>query len=123
MPFTGSLSAVASYLYPFSIEFNILVGMDIFIKKDFNIVHLSFLEGCVHDLIKSFFAAGIWYMMWSNIGNVAEHKNSIELLPSGPRHSIDSGTGVHLNDAMYVYANCHSAIKGIFLGNQIISSS
>ena len=63
------------------------------------------------------FKAGIWYIMWSNIGNVAEHKESLEFLPS-PRRSIDSGTGKPLNDAMYVYADCHSSIRGTFLGNK-----
>ena len=65
------------------------------------------------------FKAGIWYIMWSNIGNVAEHKESLEFLPS-PRRSIDSGTGKPLNDAMYVYADCHSSIRGTFLGNNLI---
>jgi hypothetical protein len=25
---------------------------------------------------------GVWYIMWSNIGNVEEHKNSMDFLPS-----------------------------------------
>ena len=57
--------------------------------------------------------------MWSNIGNVAEHRESVNLLPS-PRRSIDSGTGKPHHDAMYVYADCHSAVKGIFMGTSDI---
>ena len=57
--------------------------------------------------------------MWSNIGKVSEHKESLEFLPS-PRRSIDSGTGKPLNDAMYVYADCHSSIRGTFLGKYLI---
>jgi len=53
--------------------------------------------------------------MWSNIGNVEEHKNSMEFLPS-PRRSFDSGTGKPTNDALYINADCHSSVKGIFLG-------
>ena len=53
-------------------------------------------------------------MMWSNIGNVAEHKESVALLPS-PKSMIDMA-GKPLNDAMYMYADCHAAIKGIFSG-------
>ena len=59
--------------------------------------------------------AGIWYIMWSNIGKVAEYKDSLDLLPS-PQRSVDSGTGKPINDAMHVYADCHAAVKGIFLG-------
>ena len=71
------------------------------------------------------FTAGVWYIMWSNIGNVAEHRESVNLLPS-PRRSIDSGTGKPHHDAMYVYADCHSAVKGIFMGmnrNEIICTN
>ena len=53
--------------------------------------------------------------MWSNIGKVAEYKDSLDLLPS-PQRSVDSGTGKPINDAMHVYADCHAAVKGIFLG-------
>ena len=74
------------YLYPFGIEFSILV-------------------------------AGVWYIMWDNIGNVAEHKQSLEFTPS-PRRSIDSGTGKMLNDGLYLYADCHAAIKGVFVGKK-----
>ena len=58
---------------------------------------------------------GVWYIMWSNIGKVEEHKNSMEFLPS-PRRSFDSGTGKPTNDALYINADCHSSVKGIFMG-------
>ena len=56
--------------------------------------------------------------MWSNIGNVEQHKGSVEFLPS-PRRSFDSGTGKPTNDALYINADCHSSVKGIFLGKSI----
>ena len=105
----SSLFTVTPYLYPFSIEFNILVGkLTMTILLDWQPPTLM----NVHD-----FAVGVWYVMWSNIGNVAEHRKSLEFLPS-PRRSIDSGTGKPLNDALYIYADCHAAIKGIFFGRQ-----
>ena len=63
----------------------------------------------------SFSLAGIWYIMWDNIGKVAEHKESMEFMPS-PRRSIDSGTGKLVNDGLFLFADCRSAIKGMFLG-------
>ena len=59
--------------------------------------------------------AGIWYIMWANIGKVAEHKDSMEFGIS-PRRSIDSGTGKMVNDGLFLFADCRSAIKGTFLG-------
>ena len=53
--------------------------------------------------------------MWDNIGKVAEHKESMEFMPS-PRRSIDSGTGKLVNDGLFLFADCRSAIKGMFLG-------
>jgi hypothetical protein len=53
--------------------------------------------------------------MWSNIGNVVEHTDSMEFFPS-PRRSFDSGTGKPTNDALYINADCHSSVKGIFMG-------
>ena len=58
---------------------------------------------------------GVWYIMWSNIGNVIEHKNAMEFLPS-PRRSFDSGPGNPNNQALQIHADCHSSVKGIFLG-------
>ena len=52
--------------------------------------------------------------MWSNIGNVEEHKDNLELYLT-PRQSIDS-TGQLNNNAMIIYADCHSANKGLFTG-------
>ena len=54
-------------------------------------------------------------MMWANIGQVAEHKDTMEFMPS-PRRSIDSGTGKLVNDGLFLFADCRSAIKGMFLG-------
>ena len=56
--------------------------------------------------------------MWSNIGNVEEHRKSVEFMPSvGHSNSIDSvGTGNPKNDGLHFYMDCHASIKGIFFG-------
>ena len=56
--------------------------------------------------------------MWSNIGKVEENKNNMEFLPAGSRRNSLAG-GMPQNEALYVYADCHSAMKGIFTGNFI----
>ena len=57
--------------------------------------------------------------MWSNIGKIEENKDNMEFLPS-PRGSIDM-TGKPVNDAMFIYADCHSSMKGIFFGKYTIT--
>ena len=60
--------------------------------------------------------------MWSKIGKVAEHQEEIEFSPQ-PRRSIDSsasGQNKPLQDSLYIYADCHAAVKGTFLGTFII---
>ena len=48
--------------------------------------------------------------MWDNIGKVAEHKEAMKFLPS-------SGLTEKLkNEGLSTFADCHSAIKGVFLG-------
>ena len=56
--------------------------------------------------------------MWSKIGKVAEHQEEMEFLPQ-PRRSIDSsasGQNKPIQDSLYIYADCHAAVKGTFLG-------
>ena len=48
--------------------------------------------------------------MRDNIGKVAEHKEAMKFLPS-------SGLTEKLkNEGLSTFADCHSAIKGVFLG-------
>ena len=55
--------------------------------------------------------------MWDHIGKVAQHKESVEFMPSeSPRGSIDSGTGKLVRDGLFLFADCRSSIKGMFLG-------
>ena len=65
-----------------------------------------------------FFIVGIWYIMWDHIGKVAEHKESMEFMPSesGNQGSIDSETGKLVHDGLFLFADCRSSIKGMFLG-------
>ena len=59
---------------------------------------------------------GVWYIMWDNIGKVKENKKDMEFLPSARRDSINSATGAPENEALLVYADCHSTTKGLFAG-------
>jgi len=76
--------------------------------------------------------------MWSNIGKVEENKANMEFLPGvggfNPMSSASSvaattvvgggaataaaapGTTSSKNNALYLYADCHSSIKGLFFG-------
>ena len=73
-------------------------------------------ESWVHsDVVHGFYdlnlcsTAGVWYVMWEHIGKVAENKKSMKFLPS-------SGLTEKLNNEVSQFADCHSAIKGVFLG-------
>ena len=35
-------------------------------------------------------AVGIWYIMWSNIGNISQHRSSLDFMPASRRDSINS---------------------------------
>ena len=65
-------------------------------------------------------SAGVWYIMWSKIGKVAEHQQEMEFVPHGPRGSFDSSasasTKQQIQDSLYIYADCHAAVKGTFFG-------
>ena len=65
-------------------------------------------------------SAGVWYIMWSKIGKVAEHQQEMEFLPNGPRGSFDSSASAshkqQIQDSLYIYADCHAAVKGTFFG-------
>lgn len=52
--------------------------------------------------------------MWSNIGKVEENKGNMGFLPT-PRNSVDL-SNKPVNDALFIYADCHSAMKGLFFG-------
>lgn len=87
---SGSLFSVASMLYPFSIEFNILM-------------------------------VGVWYILWSNIGNISDHKNSLFFLPSVTPHGSQEAlhkTQGH-KEALILFADCKSSINGLFIGISI----
>ena len=97
---------ITAYLYPFTIEFSILAG-----KLLLNIPDKFFLISN---------SAGVWYIMWSKIGKVAEHQQEMEFVPHGPRGSFDSSasasTKQQIQDSLYIYADCHAAVKGTFFG-------
>lgn len=112
----ADVDSVSSLLYPFSIEFNILV-------------------------------VAVWYIMWSNIGNMEQHSKSIEFLPpdnpSSRKSSLIPVSAADtdliqtaedrspsafvkdemmidaidaIEDAMVISADCGSSVRGLFNG-------
>ena len=61
---------------------------------------------------------GVWYIMWDNIGRVKENQRDMEFIPDARRDSINSVDGTPINEALLVYADCHSTTKGLFTGNE-----
>ena len=58
----------------------------------FNIGFISYHNphgGKLHEW-PIYFAVGIWYIMWSNVGNISEHRSSLDFLPASRRDSINS---------------------------------
>lgn len=66
--------------------------------------------------------------MWSNIGKIQENRSNMELLPATPGGSVmdlDSAAADNeqnnkppVNDALLLYADCHSTNKGLFSGEK-----
>ena len=56
--------------------------------------------------------AGVWYVMWSNIGKVAEHQKGASYMPSLEAEEPNK----LVQDGLYIFADCSKAIKGIFAG-------
>ena len=57
--------------------------------------------------------------MWDNIGRVKENQRDMEFIPDARRDSINSVDGTPINEALLVYADCHSTTKGLFTGNKM----
>lgn len=80
---TRSMSAIP-YLYPFAIEYSLLL-------------------------------AGVWFIVWQNIGKIHSHSN-----PHHLRHTIsqdDYGSDeIAYQSNLVISADCHSANKGLFIG-------
>ena len=57
--------------------------------------------------------AGVWYVMWSKIGKVAEHHKEASYMPS-LEASDEHNKPIH--DSLHIFADCSKAIKGIFFG-------
>ena len=63
-------------------------------------------------------SVGVWYIMWDNIGRVKENQRDMEFIPDARRESINSVDGTPINEALLVYADCHSTTKGLFTGRE-----
>ena len=59
--------------------------------------------------------------MWDNIGRVKENQRGMEFIPDARRDSINSVDGTPINEALLVYADCHSTTKGLFVGMKMVS--
>ena len=60
----------------------------------------------------------IWYILWSSIGKIDDHKNSLEFFPSvTPQGSTENlhRTAGH-KEAQIVFADCSSSNTGMFFG-------
>ena len=57
-------------------------------------------------------------VMWSNIGQVEDHRNSLEFLPSVSQQSSteDLQKMSGHKEAMIIFADCTSSLKGLFSG-------
>ena len=68
----------------------------------------------------SILIVAIWYILWSSIGNIDQHKNSLEFLPSSitPQGSTEdlSRTQGH-KEAQIIFADCSSSNTGLFFGS------
>ena len=58
--------------------------------------------------------------MWDNIGRVKENQRDMEFIPDARRDSINSVDGTPINEALLVYADCHSTTKGLFVGMKMV---
>ena len=61
------------------------------------------------------FTVAVWYIMWSNIGKIEENRRNVEFLPAASADQTGQTSGTQ-NDALYIYADCHSSMKGLFFG-------
>ena len=59
--------------------------------------------------------------MWDNIGRVKENQRDMEFIPDARRDSINSVDGTPINEALLVYADCHSTSTGLFVGMKMVS--
>jgi hypothetical protein len=73
----------------------------------------------------SILVVGVWYVLWSNIGNIGGNKDTLELLPSSSpmgSHEELARTEGH-KQAMVLYADCSSSTKGMFVGLSLLMFS
>ena len=65
----------------------------------------------------SILIVAIWYILWSSIGKIDQHKNSLEFLPSSvtPQGSLEDlhRTAGH-KEAQIIFADCSSSNTGLF---------
>lgn len=100
------------YLYPFTIEYSILIGKDIEI--------LIIAASVFNDRItaRDGFSVGILYIIWNNIGNCQRGGGSS---PDGqacpPLAGPSSGTNI------VVHVDCHHANRGLFAGLLVLVGS
>ena len=71
----------------------------------------------------SILIVAIWYILWSSIGKIDAHKNSIEFLPTSitPQGSEENlhRTQGH-KEAQIIFADCSSSNTGLFFGSALM---
>ena len=62
--------------------------------------------------------AAVWFILWSSIGKIQDHRNNMDFLPSvtpqGSMENLHRTAG--LKQAMILFADCSSSNMGIFFG-------
>ena len=70
----------------------------------------------------SILVVGIWYIMWTHIGNINQHQRTMEFLPEDSMAKDGLNASGH-KDAMVLYADCSRSTKGMFLGLILLVST
>ena len=68
----------------------------------------------------SILVVAIWYVLWSSIGNIEDHKD-IELLPSNSQGSTQGLLKAEDHKKnMILFADCTSSVSGLFMGVPLV---
>ena len=64
----------------------------------------------------SILVVAVWYIMWSHIGQIHEHYDSLDFIPTDSGSGIDESFQQGHKNAMILFADCSSSTRGMFLG-------
>ena len=121
--FSSLILHVSPYLYPFSIEYSIVVGN--YLKL--NEIRWKNLQIVVVD-VNYVIAVGIWFMVWQNIGKRDDDNQQSSSSSSGNEedgrqrrrrrinNKLSSSKSFGSGNNLILYADCASANRGLFAG-------